>query len=100
MLGFSFDEDIVVRDDLGYMRKEDVFNFEGARHFLEGIVKAVYETGDVYMLEHCLDELCYIMDVEQSDKDPQIEKKNENRLMHFYLGYQRAHIEQMKGGAA
>jgi len=82
----------------GWVRVEDVQSEENTRDFLQGIVEAVYQTGDTEDLEHCLEELCAMYDVNINKSAPVLETKNKNRLMHWYLGYQRATIEQMNGG--
>jgi len=81
--------------DEGYVHEDDLPNFDDTRDFLSGIVESLYKTGNVESLEHCLEELCAQYDVEFEPKVPQLETKNKNRLMHWYLGYQRATIENM-----
>jgi hypothetical protein len=43
--------------DYGYVHKDDVPDVSHCRDMLEGIIEAVYKTGDVAKLEDCLDEL-------------------------------------------
>jgi len=81
--------------DYGLIREEDVPSLSDTQDFLKGIVEALYTKADVSQLEHCVEELCHLYDVEFEPKAPVIEEKNKNRLMHWYLGYQRATIENM-----
>ena len=90
-------EDYPGPEDMGYVKAEDLPNFEDTRDFLLGIQEAIYKTGDIEILEHCLEELCHQYQVEFKPKAPQVETKNKNRLMHWYLGYQRASLDQASG---
>ena len=65
------------------------------RDFVEGILETVYLTGDVEILEHCLTELCGILEIENTYTEVKLERKDKNRMMHWYLGYQRATMDQM-----
>lgn len=78
----------------GWVREEELPNFNDTRDYLQGIMEALYKDGNVEKLEDCLEELCGLYDVEFKLGVPQLEKKNENQLMHWYLDYQRASIEQ------
>jgi len=82
-------------EDYGYIHQDDLPDLEGMRDWLQGVVEAMYKTGDVMEMERCLDELCHALDVPMVAADPAVEKKNQNRLMHWYLGYQRAQIDHM-----
>lgn len=84
-------------EDEGYVHEDDLPCFEDTRIFLKGICEALYETGDIKALEDCLEELCCQYETEFSPGEPKLEVKNKNRLMHWYLGYQRATIEHMRG---
>lgn len=39
------------------------------RNFLTGIIESLYESGDTRKLEHCLEELCYKLEVEYEPKE-------------------------------
>tara|TARA_R110002126_G_scaffold77229_2_gene192657 strand:+ start:5148 stop:6146 length:999 start_codon:yes stop_codon:yes gene_type:complete len=39
------------------------------REFLEGILESLYESGDTEKLEHCLEELCYKLEIEYELKE-------------------------------
>ena len=90
-----YDDYQLTLEDSGYVYKDNIPNFDDTRDFLSGIVESLYKTGDIETLENCLEELCFQYDVEFEHKVPQLETKNKNRLMHCYLGYQRATIENM-----
>lgn len=62
-------------EDFGLMRKSDLPNFEDTQDYLEGVVKSVYQTGDVEQLEHCLEELCFQFGVEFKSEELMLEKK-------------------------
>lgn len=63
---------------------------------LTGVIECVFQSGDIDKLKDCLEELAAELDVKFPTTEPVLEKKNTNRLMHWYLGYQRAQIENMK----
>jgi len=48
----------------GWVREEDIPSQEDTRDFIKGVVEALYKTRDTGMLEHCLEELCHLYDVE------------------------------------
>ena len=66
-----------------------------AKEFFEGLLESIYETGDISEMQNCLDELCSVYDVKMPESKPMIEKKDANRQLHWYLGYQRATLEMM-----
>lgn len=82
-------------EDHGYIHQDALPDVAGMRDWLTGVVEAMYKTGDVMEMERCLDELCHELNVPMIAADPAVETKNKNRKMHWYLGYQRATIEQM-----
>ena len=92
-LASPYDYDEPTPADCGWVRKEDIPSAEDTQDFLKGIVEALYKTGNMSDLEHCVEELCGLHDVECEQNSPQVEQKNKNRLMHWCLGYQRATIE-------
>lgn len=64
---------------------------------LKGLLVALYETGDVNALEWHLEEICHSLDVTIPTEGLVLEKKNQNRMKHWYLGYQRALEDQFAG---
>lgn len=81
--------------DYGWVHQDDLPDTDHCEDMLKGIIEALYVTGDVAALEDCLDELTGQFDMKLPESEPILEKKNKNRLMHWYLGYQRAHIDHM-----
>lgn len=98
-LASPYDDYTPTPEDDGYYHQDDLPDFDSCEDFLKGIIEAVYVTGDIKDLENCLDELTAQFsnqfDIKLPESEPILEKKNKNRLMHWYLGYQRAHIDQM-----
>ena len=60
--------------DFGYYHQDDIPNVDLTRDFLQGMLEAVYETGDIDMLERCLEELCYEYCVKYELKAPKMRK--------------------------
>jgi len=81
--------------DYGWVHQDDLPDVDHCEDMLKGIIEALYTTGDVAALEDCLDELTGQFDMKLPESEPILEKKNKNRLMHWYLGYQRSHIDHM-----
>jgi len=63
MRSFSYDEEYYNTDTGDYVHIDDLPDLDHAKDFLGGIVEAIYETGDLDLLQHCLEELCVILDV-------------------------------------
>ena len=66
-----------------------------AADWLTEIVKLLYtkENLSIHNLEHCLDELCYLLDVTPNTGDIQIERtrSSENQKLDLYLAYTDMH---------
>ncbi len=92
---YNYDYDYDYEEPAGYVREEEVPNLEHLRDHVQGIIEAVYESGDVMKLEFCLDEVCGELDVAIHKGEPILEKKKSNDLMQWYLGYQRATIDHL-----
>jgi hypothetical protein len=93
------DEDLELDIDLEisecpYCNKLDT---DHLREHVQGIVEAVYVSGDVMKLESCLDEVCYELGVNINQGIPAIQKKKTFDLMQQHLGYQRAMIDNQRG---
>lgn len=91
---YDYDYDYPTPEDDGYIHESDLPNFDSTRDYLQGIVEAVYKTGDLEMLEHCLEELCGQFELKYEMGELQLAKKK-NGLMTWYLGYQRATLDMM-----
>ena len=53
--------------------------FLDTRNYLEGVMECIYDSGDMKKLEHCLEELCSLYDVEFELKPLKVCKNNEKR---------------------
>jgi uncharacterized protein (DUF1499 family) len=95
-----YDDYTPTHEDDGYFHKDDLPDFDDCEDFLKGIIEAIYVTGNVDDLENYLDKLSAQFvnqfNIKLPESEPILEKKNKNRLMDWYLGYQRAHIDHMK----
>lgn len=68
-----------------------------AADWLEGVLEAVYDTGDGAALEEHLEELCHALSVPfPADKARKL--RGSSPLMQWYLGYQRAHLDRITDG--
>lgn len=81
-------------EDNGWVQEDSLPNFDDTKDFLKGIVESLYETGNVEQLEHCIEELCFQYDVKFKEKEPKLKNKEEDKLMNWYLGYQRNVIDK------
>lgn len=86
-------------DDNATHFTSEQYDIYEAQDIIACLQDAIYETGNINKIIRCMEDLADALDVcrrEYTGKEPAIEKKNENRLMHWYLGYQRKYIEDMK----
>ena len=89
-----------VEPESGWIREEDIPSINDTRDFLQGIIEALYETGDVYKLEGALDELCCLYDMQLPSKQPKLQGKRDLALMDWYLEYQKALIKRSESEVA
>ncbi len=57
-----------------YIHIDDLPDLESMKDYLEGVVEAVYKDGDIKKLDHCIEELCCLLDVEFSGDEPILKK--------------------------
>lgn len=95
MSWYEPDEEFERPTDYGWVREEELPDMTAIQDYLEGIIEALYKTGNVSRIEGCLEELCHIFDISFEPGNLQVEKKKKSDLMQWYLGYQRAQIDQM-----
>lgn len=81
--------------DYGWVHEDDLPDFDHCKDMLQGCLEALYKSGDVAKLEDCLEELCHQLDVKFELGTPELEKTGRRDLMQWYLGYQRATMDQM-----
>ena len=72
----------------GWIHEDDLPNLERIKDQLQGAIEAIYETGDVAMLESCLDEACHELGMTIKDAEPKIERRNSS-LDKWYLELQK-----------
>ena len=85
-------------EDSGYIHQDDLPNLDRVRDFIEGVKECLYKSGDVGMMESHLDEICHELGMKLNAGDPVIEKRGQRNMMTWYLGYQRAQIDQINWG--
>jgi hypothetical protein len=66
-----------------------------AQEWFEGIMDAVYKTGNIADLENCLEELGCRLNMNIRMNEPKLEKKGSDKLFHFAAGYQKAVADQL-----
>ena len=86
--------------DTGWIREESIPNINETCDFLEGILEALYETGDAFRLEGMVEELCHLYDIAIPNKELKIQGKKDNALMESYLNYQKTLIERSNSEVA
>ena len=65
--------------DYGWVHEDELPDLEFGKSMMESLINSVYETGDVELLEDCLDELATLFNLRLPDKNPRIEKKKSTR---------------------
>jgi len=94
-LSSPYDYDEPTPADFGWVHEDDLPEMAAVEDFLKGIYESLYVTGNVDKLEGCLEELFHQFDMKFELGKVQIEKKKQRDLMQWYLGYQRATMDQM-----
>lgn len=77
-LGSPYDYDDEEPEYEGYVKKEDLPNFDDTRDYLKGIIDALYESSDLKLLEMMLGEICFQYGVEMDIKELKIQEKKMN----------------------
>lgn len=62
--------------DFGYVNKEEVPDLTHVSEVFKGLLKAVYESGNLDELENCLDELGDCLDIELPHSVPVLKSPN------------------------
>ena len=81
-------------EDCGYVRIEEFHQLEDqmkdVAHFVEGVAEAFYKTGNVILLQHCLNQIQEILKLKKPEKPEEIkmERKGSRDEMNYFLGYQ------------
>lgn len=64
------------RDDL--YEKPRKFDYEHAREYLQGVIEAIYETGNIGLLQNDLEEVLGCFQMSLPNKEPKLTKKVTN----------------------
>jgi len=78
------------------MHVDSGLDIDHCRDHLTGVLQALYTTGDTEQLEYCLEEVAHALGISLPEGDIAIEKKNQNRELHYQLGYQRALLDTQR----
>lgn len=83
--------------DAGYIHETELPDLDRVCDRLEGVLEAVYETGDIISLESNLEELCHALDVPMKKVDPLLETSAVFDALREHIEYQRKVIDEFKG---
>ncbi len=86
-----------IRDAQLYEVYENDMNtdMDMAADYMEGLVKALYTTGDKDKLHDMVEELCALFNVDMPDGKMRVTETADTKK-HFILGYQRALLDMTK----
>jgi len=74
--------------DYGWVHEDDIPDLDHLQDMLEGIVEALYVTGNVEELENCLDEAVHCFGLKLPAGDPIVEAKGKNtNLFQAFAGF-------------
>ena len=67
-----------------------------ASDWLDGLIEALYVTGNSTDINNCVEELQHILGSHSSvsQRELKVANKEENKIFNWALGYQRAYIDQ------
>lgn len=92
----DYDADL---DESGWVREEELPDIDFAKEMMEGIIEAVYKTGNVAKLEDCLDELVNCFDMELPKEEPVLERigpsETANELLRAWVTLNDAHNHEI-----
>ncbi len=82
--------------DYGWVHEDDLPDLDHAKDMLEGVLEALYVSGDVEKLEDCLDELTGCFELKLPATAPLLEKKGMNlNLLSAFAGYTKQYAEAL-----
>lgn len=87
----DYDECLPDAED-GWVRVEDLPDLEHIKDHLQGMIDAIYETGDIFALEFSLDEICHQFKIPLNLKEPIIKKAEKKD----YREWEKEKIEKIK----
>lgn len=77
----------ITPEDLGWVSESEMPKVNIVKDYLQGVINAVYKTGNIFELENCLDEICEQFDLKLPQGNPVIcRKSNELSNQLFELG--------------
>lgn len=92
--------DVLDTENNGYVREEELPDFDDTQRYLQEILGALYESGSVEDIESALEDLCAQFKVAFNPRECQVQNKSDvtkkTGLMSWTLGYQRAVLDQMR----
>lgn len=81
-------------EDHGYIHQDNLPDFELIASSIQGIVRSVYESGDLEDLEDYLEELCTEFDLELPARKPVLQKRPVDLSNHlFNLGVTLSRVQ-------
>ena len=81
-------------EDCGYVRIDEFHQLEDqlkdVAHFAEGMAEAFYKTGNVILLQHCLNQIQEILKINRpkTPEEIKMERKGSRDEMNYFLGFQ------------
>lgn len=88
--------------DYGWIHEDDCPDIEHCQDMLKGIMEALYKTGNVAMLEDCLDELVGQFDLKLPQTEPILEKRESvrtDRMLESWLQFNQGYNECLRNEA-
>ena len=84
--------------DHGWVHEDNIPDIGLCKDMLEGLIKAIYKTGNIAALEDCLDELTSQFDLKIPKTTPVLEDKaseHTDRLLGDWLKFNQAYNENL-----
>ena len=81
-------------EDFGYTHQDNLPNITRIQDNLKVLMQCMYGSGDVAMMESCIDEICGEVGIKINPGEPVVEMKKLNDMLSWHNGYQRAIIDQ------
>ena len=82
--------------DYGWVHEDDIPDLDHAKDMLEGVLEAIYVTGNIEKLEDCLDELTGCFELKIPATAPLLEKKGMNKnLLQAFAGFTQHYAEAL-----
>ena len=88
--------------DYGWVHEDDLPDMDHCKDMLQGIIDAIYKTGDIAKLEDCLDELTHQFEMKIPESDPVLEKKGsvrQDRTLESWLQFNQGYNECLRNQA-